>query len=88
MDKQQISKAVLRILGEIAPDAELGAVRPRVSFHDQFEIDSIDYLRLMLALEKAFQVAIPDGDYPKLSTLEGCVDYLAGKLDAVEGLAC
>lgn len=83
----QIRKTVLQVLSHIAADADLSAVNPRVSFRDQFEIDSIDYLCLMLALEKAFQVTIPDLDYPKLSTLQGCVDYLAEKLNRVEKLA-
>ena len=79
-----IRKAVLRILSTIAADADLSTVHPHRSFHDQFEIDSIDYLGLMMALEEEFQVIIPDLDYPKLSTLQGCVEYLAEKLNRLD----
>ena len=82
-----ISKTVLRLLSNIAADADLSAVNLHISFHDQFEIDSIDYLNLMMALEEEFQVTIPDLDYPKLSTLQGCVEYLAEKLNRIEKLA-
>ena len=79
MNKQPIKDTVLRILATIAPDADLTTLQPKVSFRDQLDIDSIDFLRLMMALEKALKVTILDIDYPKLSTLQGCVDYLAGQ---------
>lgn len=79
MNKQPIKHAVLRILATIAPDADLTTLQPKVSFRDQLDIDSIDFLHLMIALEKALKVTILDIDYPKLSTLQGCVDYLAGQ---------
>jgi acyl carrier protein len=82
MNKQQIKETVLRILATVAPDADLTLLQPKVSFHDQFDIDSIDFLRLMMELEKALKVTILDFDYPKLSTLQGCVDYLAAQLAA------
>ena len=88
MNKQQIREAVLRILATIAPDADIKSVDPNVSFHDQFEIDSIDFLRLMLALEKELEVTIADYDYPKLSTLAGCISYLAEQLRGAAELAC
>jgi acyl carrier protein len=87
MNKQQIKDTVLRILATIAPDADLTSLQPKVSFHDQLDIDSIDFLRLMMELEKALKVTILDFDYPKLSTLQGCVDYLAAQLAATEECA-
>ncbi|MFO1430820.1 MAG: phosphopantetheine-binding protein [Candidatus Competibacteraceae bacterium] len=87
MNKQSIKDTVLRILATIAPDADLTSLQPKVSFHDQLDIDSIDFLRLMMELEKALKVTILDFDYPKLSTLQGCVDYLAEQLTATEECA-
>lgn len=86
MEKQQIKETVIEILISIAPDADAKAIKPNVSFHDQLEIDSIDFLRLMTALEQELQVEIPDLDFPKLSTLQGCVDYLAEKLAETEAV--
>ena len=82
MTVEQIRATILRVLSEIAPNAETAEVDPNVSFHDQFEIDSIDFLRLMTSLEKELQVTILDFDYPKLSTLQGCEDYLRPQLAA------
>ena len=84
MTNEQVRETILRILSSIAPNADIRAIDPNVSFHDQFEIDSIDFLRLMMELEKELKVAIFDFDYPKLSTLRGCEHYLAGKLTLSE----
>ena len=80
MNKQPIKDTVLRTLATIAPDADLTTLQPKVSFRDQLDIDSIDFLRLMMELEKALKVTILDFDYPKLSTLQGCMDYLDAQL--------
>ena len=87
MNRQQIKEKVLTILADIAPDADAKSIDPDISFHDQFEIDSIDFLRLMLALEKELKVTIFDFDYPRLSTLRGCVDYLDRRLNGELQLA-
>ncbi len=51
-------------------------LEPRKSFRDQFEIDSVDFLNFILNLEKVLDRKIPEVDYPKLSSLEGCLTYL------------
>ena len=84
MNTEQIRATVLRVLKDIAPEADTEAVDPNVSFHDQFEIDSIDFLRLMMELQKELKVSIFDFDFPKLSTLTGCERYLVDKLTALE----
>ncbi|MDQ2695779.1 MAG: acyl carrier protein [Pseudomonadota bacterium] len=77
-----LQQTVLRILKSIAPDADTAALDPDMSFHDQFEIDSLDYLRLITELEKTLKIRVADADYPRLSTLRGCESYLAAKLNS------
>lgn len=80
MDTDRIRATVLESLADVAPNADLTRLVPAVSFHDQYEIDSVDFMNLMLALERSFSVRIPEADYPKLSSLNGCVRYLEPKL--------
>ncbi|MFZ1642652.1 MAG: phosphopantetheine-binding protein [Candidatus Contendobacter sp.] len=80
--QEQIREMILRVLSDIAPNADTQAINPDISFHDQVELDSIDFLRLMMSLEKEMNVTIFDFDYPKLSTLKGCERYLAERLAA------
>ncbi|NJM11738.1 MAG: acyl carrier protein [Synechococcaceae cyanobacterium SM1_2_3] len=78
--QEQIRNTILRTLSEVVPDANTQKIDPNISFHDQVELDSIDFLRLMMSLEKEMNVAIFDFDYPKLSTLKGCERYLVERL--------
>jgi acyl carrier protein len=75
--REEIRAAVLRTLGEIAPEADLTTLQADVSFRDQLDVDSMDLLNFVIALHTALRVDIPEADYPKLETLNGCVEYLA-----------
>lgn len=77
MDKAELRATVLRILGEIAPEADPARLRPDVPFRDQLDLDSMDLLNFVIALHHALRVDIPEADYPKLATLDGCVEHLA-----------
>jgi acyl carrier protein len=74
--REEIQATVLRVLGEIAPEADLARLDPRVSFRDQIDLDSMDVLNFAIALHAAFGVDIPEADYAKLTTLAGCIAYL------------
>jgi acyl carrier protein len=69
----------LRILGEIAPEAELESLDPARDLRDQLEIDSMDLLNFAIGLHQATGVEIPEADYPQLATLDSVVSYLAAK---------
>jgi acyl carrier protein len=60
----------------IAPEADAEQLRPDVSFREQLDIDSMDFLNFVIALHEELHIEIPEKDYPKLSSLRGCVDYL------------
>lgn len=81
MTKDEIKETVLRLLSEIAPEADLSEIKPDVSFRDQLDIDSMDYLNFIIALDKELGVSVTETDYPKLSTLDECVAYLAQALN-------
>ena len=66
MSQEQIRTMILRVLGDIAPNANTQAINPNVSFHDQIELDSIDFLRLMMSLEKETNVTF------STSTIQNC----------------
>ena len=74
--KDGIRAVVLRVLGEIAPEADLARLEPDVSFRDQLDLDSMDVLNFMIGLHHAFHVDIAESDYPKYATLDGCVAHL------------
>jgi acyl carrier protein len=75
--RDEIRATVLRVLGEIAPEADPAALEPGVPFREQLDLDSIDLLNVVVGLHGALGVDIPEADYPKLATLDACVEYLA-----------
>jgi acyl carrier protein len=80
MSKEQIRSAVLRVLGTIAPEADLAAVDPASNFREQIDLDSIDFVNFVIALADELGVEVPEMDYPKLLTLDDCVAYLESRV--------
>ena len=82
MTDDEIRNTVLRALGEVAPEADPDELDPELPLRDQLDIDSMDFLNFVIALDAALGVPIPESDYPKLATLDGCVAYLSAALAA------
>ena len=79
MTKEKIRETVLRALGQIAPEADLAQIKPNLRIRDQLDIDSMDMLNFIVAIHKELKIEIPETDYPKLLTLDGCTEYLASR---------
>jgi acyl carrier protein len=60
----------------IAPEADLDEVRPDKPLQDELDLDSMDFLNLMVAIHERTGVEIPERDYPKVAHLDGLVAYL------------
>lgn len=75
----ELRAVVLRVLGDIAPEADLASLQPDVAFREQLDLDSMDILNFVVGLHGALGVEIPEADYPKLATLDACVEYLASR---------
>jgi len=80
MTRSEVRDAVLRILGTIAPEADLAHLKPDVPFRDQLDVDSMDLLNFFIAIDKELHVDIPEVDYSKVATLDGCVAYVNARL--------
>jgi acyl carrier protein len=65
---------------------ELGLARdkiePGASFEKDLEVDSLGVVELLMALEDAFGVTIPDAEAERIVTVGDAVDLLAEKLGA------
>jgi len=80
MQATEISSVILEIIADIAPDEDLAEVKPDVRLRDQLDLDSMDFLDIVMELRKRYGVEVPEEDYPKLATLDSCVEYLGPKL--------
>jgi acyl carrier protein len=80
MTKDECKKVVLDIIADIAPDEDLSAVKPDVRLRDQLQLDSMDFLDIVMELRKRYGVQVPEEAYGELATLQGCVNYLGPML--------
>jgi acyl carrier protein len=78
---QAIREVVIAALERIAPDADLSSLPPTESIREVLEIDSYDFLRFLIALNKQLGVEIPEADYGKLQTLADLTAYLRAHCD-------
>lgn len=76
MDENTLRQHIIDALTRVAPDVDPNILDPGINFRDQFEVDSVDFLGFVLDLEKRLGTRIPEIDYPKLSSLQGCLAYL------------
>ncbi|MBD3672663.1 MAG: acyl carrier protein [Planctomycetaceae bacterium] len=87
MNEEQIRLVILDILDKIAPDEDLSDLDDSQPFRDQMELDSMDFLDIVMELRKRYRVQIPEEDYPNLVTMDSTVTYLHPLLKDVESPA-
>ena len=80
MNETEIKTRVIAIIKSIAPEIEEGELRADRPLRDQIDLDSMDWLNVLVAVNEKLHVDIPEADYGKLVTLDNLVAYLRGKL--------
>ncbi len=83
MTSEQLRQVILDILGRIAPDEDLTDLDDARPFREQMELDSMDFLDIIMELRKMYRIQIPEEDYPNLNTMAGTVTYLMPRLKDV-----
>ena len=86
MGDQRVKQIILDIIATVAPDADLSNLRGDLRLRDQLDMDSMDFLDIVMELRKRYKIEVPKEDYPQLATLDSCVSYLSPKFAAVVGV--
>ena len=82
MTVDEIKNVVLEIIQDIDDEADFTNLNPGEALRDQLDLDSMDFLDIVMELRKRYQIQIPEADYPQLATLDSCVSYLLPHLEA------
>ena len=82
MTEDEIKNVILEIIQDIDDEADLDTLVPGEPLRDQLDLDSMDFLDIVMELRKRYQIQIPEADYPQLATLDSCVNYLLPRLKA------
>ncbi|MCA9755132.1 MAG: acyl carrier protein [Candidatus Eisenbacteria bacterium] len=77
--EQKVKDIIVEQLG-VAPEK----VTPEASFIDDLGADSLDTVELVMALEEAFEIDIPDEAAEKLTKVGDAIDYLKEHLEAAK----
>jgi acyl carrier protein len=76
MTRNDIKGLILEIIADIDEDAKFDGLLADQPLRDQLDLDSMDFLDIVMELRKRHQLQIPEEDYPQLATLDSCVNYL------------
>ena len=82
MTEEQVKQIVIDIINEIAPDEDTSNLKSEVNLRDQMDLDSMDFLDIVMELRKQHGIEVPEEDYPKLASLDSCADYLNPKFNS------
>lgn len=80
MNDEQIKQAIIGIINDINPDEDTSSINAAERLRDQLDLDSMDFLDIVMELRKRYGVHVPDTDYEHLASLESCVNYLRDKM--------
>ena len=80
MTESEIRQAIFDAIRPIAPEADPKNIRPDENLREALDIDSFDFLNLLIALHGRLGIEIPESDYSQLTTLSELVRYLASKV--------
>lgn len=80
MTPAEIRVEILDILSDIAPDEDLSGLVDDKPFREQLELDSMDFLDIVMELRKRHRIQIPEEEYGQLASMGSTVAYLEPKL--------
>ena len=80
MTREEIAQAIINIIEDIVPDEDCSSIEPEVALRDQLDLDSMDFLDIVMELRKLYNVEVPEAEYGELASLASCVNYLEPKM--------
>jgi len=83
MTKQEIKSVLMEIVAEIIPDEDLTNLKDDIPIREQVELDSMDFLDIIMELRKRYGIEVPEDDYTQLATIDSSVAYLEPRMRAL-----
>lgn len=76
----RVEEGLRLALEAVAPEADWTEIDPDENLREALDIDSYDFLRMLLKLQEQLGVEVPEADYPRLRSLADLRAYLAKRL--------
>lgn len=81
LSNTEVRTKVLDIIADIALDDDVTGISDEIALREQLDLDSMDFLDIVMELKKRHKIEVPQEDYPQLATMKSCVEYLAPKFN-------
>ncbi len=82
LSNEEVRSKVLDIIADIALDDDVTGIKDDVALREQLDLDSMDFLDIVMELKKRHKIEVPQEDYTRLASMQSCVEYLAPKFNA------
>ncbi len=76
MTREEVRQAIVSILKDIAPDEDMSSIKDDAILREQIDLDSMDFLDIVMELRKRFNIEVPESDYQELVSMDSCIQYL------------
>jgi acyl carrier protein len=80
MNEHEVRAGVMAAIKAVAPEVEEGELAADRLLRDQVDLDSMDWLNVIVGFHERFGVDIPEEDYARLTTLNAIATYVLAKL--------
>lgn len=76
MTDTEVRSALADVLRRIAPEVDLSRIDAHADLREALDIDSFDFLNVLIGLDEKLHVTVPETDYGKVRSLDALVGYL------------
>lgn len=80
MEAQVVRQRVMDIIADIALDDDLSVIKDDIALREQIDLDSMDFLDIVMELKKRYKIEVPKEEYGELVSMDSCVAYLTPKM--------
>jgi acyl carrier protein len=76
MNEQEVRAGVMAAIKAVAPEVEEAELAADRLLRDQVDLDSMDWLNVIVGFHERFGIDIPEADYARLTTLNAITSYV------------
>jgi acyl carrier protein len=80
MNETKIKQVIFDSIRAIAPDTTPEDLDPNENIQEALDIDSFDFLNVLIGIDKAIGIEVPEADYGQVMTLNGLTSYLMSRV--------
>lgn len=80
MNQHELRDVVINAIQEIAPEIEEAEINSDEDLREECDLDSMDFLNVLVEIKQKTGVNVPEQDYPQVMTLNTMLNYLQSKV--------